>query len=498
MRHNFLKWAVISTLIIQTSGCGEPAQYSKPIDDLLTYCNKMDRFNGVFLAANRGQVLYTRSFGMANRELESPIGPNTIFDVGSSIKPLTATAVLILCERGQLSLETKLSSILAHFPYPAIEIRHLLSHTSGLPDYPHHPGFHAHIQARQEADSNHKVVNQDILDWLNGGQEPLITQPGESFEYCNLGYILLGMVIEKVTGSPFCDFIRNEILQPAEMNSSLMYDQLAKSAPEFRAVGYRMTTDRMSYTAVESAQWTGLLGDGGLYSTAGDMVRFLSAYFDGKFISDEMRTQALTPCRLSSGESAPYGYGWILRESGYENRPATVKHGGRWEGFLSAFVYEPETENAIVILTNDSMNPPTMREVEMAISHILNGREPDLPRFPIRDIVSQVLFTEGSNRALEVYAEMKSDYHYKFFFDEHQLNLLGYELMWEGKNQESLAILQFNQQEYPGSANVYDSLGDYYLAQRDTAMAIRQYQVALAIDSVHASTAAKLEELERR
>lgn len=469
---------------------------TEKIEALFDYVNNNYGFSGSILITHKNEIIFEKSYGFSNYDLKIENTSYKAFDVASSIKPLTALGILILYENNKLSLEDNLSNIFPGFPKVGIQIKHLLTHTSGLPDYTHNTEFSLYLDNVIKSDTSYEVSNIDLINYYTERNIKLSSIPGEKFSYCNAGYVILAAIIEKISGIPFYDFLRKEILYPASMSYSFLYDQMDSVNKEKIAIAYEKTMDGKGRKEVKSYHkkypGEGFKGDGGLYSTAIDLNKLLDALYNEKIISKETLKEATTGFKLKSGKKCPYGYGWIVRNDGYENRPFTIKHGGKWEGFLTAFACEPDNKNIIIILTNNSMFPPTIGDIEASISQILNNKKYDLPRFPIRDTIAHTILAEGIEEGIQLYKNLKRNSFNKFYFDMHQLNLLGYMLLWNNKKEEALEILKLNAEEYPDHWNSYDSLGDIYKEIGDFENAIIAYNKALVLNPERKQTKEKL------
>ena len=457
------------------------SQRLEAIESLMNYMAEYDDFSGTVLLSEKGKTVYEKAFGNANRELGIKNTMNTAFDAASSIKPLVAAGALKLCENGKMSLDDEFASSFPDFPYRGVKIKHLLSHTSGLPEYAHNPAFDAYMANKMKEDPRHQVSNEDLIDWLRVYHKPKF-EPGEKFAYCNANYVLLCSLIEKVSGLSFFAFIREYILKPADMTRSKLYDELGDYEPQDRAVGYDRTLEGNFAPFSSSGHIKGFLGDGGLYTTAGDLRKFLFAFLEGRIVSAKWRDMALTPFELNSGKSGLYGFGWIIRGEGYEGRPLTYKHGGRWEGFLNAFAYEPGSGHSIIVFSNTNIYPPTIGDLEKAFSYALSGNEPPLPRFPLAAAMGRILFRQGIGEAVASFQNLKTGSRPRYVVNENEMNYLALQLVWANKKNEALRILELNAKEFTESSNNYDSIGDIYLELGRPDKAREAYERALLID----------------
>lgn len=290
-----------------------------------------NQFMGSVLIAQSGYVLLNKGYGFANLEWKIPNSPTTKFRLGSLTKQFTAAAILLLEERNQLNTTDPVNKYLVDAP-PAwnnITIFNLLTHTSGIPNYTKFPDFVAMTTIA-------KTPEQQIELFRN---KPLEFQPGSNYEYCNSGYVLLGYLIEKISGLSYQDFIVKNIFKPLEMNDS-GYDSHSEIILH-RASGYEMTpngfrnTDYLDMSIPYAA--------GSLYSTTQDLFCWQEKLFEGNFISPQSLNKMIQPFKNT------YGLGVII-QSFYGHKAIT--HGGGINGFNTFMIYFPEDKLTIIVLAN--------------------------------------------------------------------------------------------------------------------------------------------------
>ncbi len=270
------------------------------------------------------QVVLTRAYGMANIEGAVANSPATIFRLASITKPFTAIAVLQLMESGKLTLDDPLSKYISDYPSAAtVRISHLLHHTAGIPDF-------------------------TPIDEVK--KRPLEFEPGTRLSYSNNGYLLLGHIIEKVSGQSWGDYLRDHIFLPLEMTHS-GFDRTVILPG--RATGYLLKDG--AYSAIPPSDARDAYSAGGLYSTVEDMVRWTQALTTSKVLRRETIEQAWTPGLLTDGRKTVYGFGWILTT--YRGL-REIGHGGDITGFNSYVAHYPDERLTIVVLSNAGMRPP--------------------------------------------------------------------------------------------------------------------------------------------
>jgi D-alanyl-D-alanine carboxypeptidase len=296
-----------------------------------------DRFSGAVLIGHRGRIVFQKAVGLANRELRTPSTLDTQFRNGSMNKMFTATAVMQLVEAGKLSLDDTVGKVMTGYPNAdvanKVTIRHLLGHTGGTGDF-FGPQF-----------TKNRLTLKTHADYVAmfGDRAPL-HEPGAEFRYSNYGMVLLGAIIERVSGQSYFDYVRTKVFEPAGMTST---GSRAETDPvPNRATGYMRRNDAWVPNA-DTLPWSGTAAGGG-YSTVGDFLRFAEALQSGKLISKAALAQMTTP-----GLNGQYGFGMALAASG---APRSFGHAGGAPGQNGDLRIFPESGYVIVALSN--LDPP--------------------------------------------------------------------------------------------------------------------------------------------
>jgi len=297
---------------------------------------KKDEFSGVVLVARKGKVLLQKAWGLANREAGTPVTLDTRFRLGSMNKMFTAVATLQLVEAGKLALDDPIGKYLPDYPNKdvasKVTVRHLLTHTGGTGDI-FGPDF-----------EKNRLTLREHGDYLKlYGARGLTHEPGAEHRYSNYGFVLLGALIEKVSGMSYYDYVRSRIFQPAGMSSTA---SLAETdAVPNRSIGY-MKDNGKWVPNTDTLPWRGTAAGGG-YSTAGDLLRFAQALESGKLISKASLAAATTPYKEQ------YGYGFGIREEGSLR---SYGHSGGAPGMNGELRIVPRLGYVVISLSN--LDPP--------------------------------------------------------------------------------------------------------------------------------------------
>ncbi len=284
-----------------------------------------------------GQVVKAKGYGFSNVELKVPVTPDTVFELASSTKPLLATAVLLLVQEGKLSLDQTISAYLDNSPeaWKDITIRHLLSHTSGIPDY----------LADLRHDFPYDAPASEIADFV--AKAPLKFSPREKWSYSNSGYVLLGMIVNRTTGQTYDKVLAQRMFAPLSMTSTRR--DSADEMVQNRASGYLWlgpaglrNGDYLKYMMTNH-------GDRGILSTVLDLAKWTSAISGNRMLSEDTKRLMWTPAKLSDGSSSEYGLGWFLDTiQGHRH----VYHPGGAPGSAAEISFYPDDRLTVILLAN--------------------------------------------------------------------------------------------------------------------------------------------------
>jgi len=358
---------------------------------------RADRINSVFsslvdgnspgmavLVSNHGRTLFERGYGVRDLRTLAKIDAQTDFRLASCTKQFTAMAVMLLIHDGRLQYDRKLTDLFPEFPAygRAITVRHLLTHTSGLPDY--EDLMDAAEKAGQSTwSATHQIQDREVLELLQRQTSGKFA-PGSSWSYSNSAYVLLGLIIAKVSGQPFGRFLQEGIFEPLRMRSTLVYVNAENEVPD-RAYGHTKT---LGFREDDQSATSATLGDGGVYSNVADMAKWDAALTKHTLLSQREMSAALIPVKLANGDQpkwpldpdddnlAPgkpvfYGFGWFLDP--WEGH-ARMWHFGSTVGFHSVIERFTADQLTIVILCNRTDLEPERLALQVA-AIVLGGKQ---------------------------------------------------------------------------------------------------------------------------
>lgn len=417
----------------------------------------MGWFSGVVVLAKDGQPFYQEAFGLADEARQIPNTLETKFRIGSINKDYTAVLVLQQMEKGQLSLDDKLAKFDLGFPSTIanqVSIRQLLNHTSGFGDI-FIPTYLDNIRDYKDID--------DILPLLRNA--PLAYEPGTDQRYSNYGYIVLGAILEKVTGKPFGQLLQENILSVIGADDT-HYDIAEKIEGEAQSYRYTLTGKKENYTA--NLEYP--TPDGGMYATADDLLRFFQAsFFDNSLISDQSKMLIVNDFEDAKGS-------W---EKVLNNPNDGIGLAGGGPGVSAMADIEWKDRLTIIVLANTDGN--IAEEIALRILRVYQGSNYRPVKLPATHFVYQLYQKKGKDFfADQLQKEMKEAGYGKL--NPSILNRIGYALLNEKNYEDAIAIFQANIGFFPEEANPYDSLGEAYLKAGEKDRALEYYQKALELD----------------
>lgn len=311
------------------------------IDSVLNFYHEQGILNGSVLVAEAGKVIYRKAFGYANMETKDTLILESNFRMASVSKQFTAMCIMILEEQGKLDYDDDFQKYLPELKYEGITIRHLLWHTSGIPDY---------IELMDELwDPNIYYVNDDVLKLMAKHLPEKDFEPGEKYEYSNTGYVLLASIVERLSGVSFKEFVQQNIFDRIGMSSSVIpigekeFEEMVN-----RTYGFDISDNEAGYIENEYNHYNAY-GDGGIYSNLDDLFRWNEALYTEKLVKHETLEEAFKPYVLNNGHVGNYGFGWFVRTI---DANKIVEHSGSWVGFRTHIFRDIINKHCVIVLTN--------------------------------------------------------------------------------------------------------------------------------------------------
>ena len=364
------------------------------IQNLARELNKKDSFNGAWLYAEKGEIVSKGALGFRDPENTLPIAEDTIFQLASVTKQFTAAAVMLARREGLLELDDEITKYFPEISYPGVTIRLLLTHTSGIPDYFDDADWFIKIWKEEKRVPG----NDEILRFLCETEAKPYFAPGEGMHYSNTGYNLLALLVERLSGVPYEDFLQKNIFEPTGMGSTRCCHIRRDGIPFENYARATVFEDGKYVADVDSAEdgdvvaFDGLNGDDYVYTNIFDMLRWDRALREGKVLTLEEQKLMYTPAKLNNGEDAVYdedeglgyGFGWFVGHD--EELGRIVSHSGGMPGvatWLERFIDE---DRMLVILTcRDFADVRAYLSFEKGLKSIARGKEPE-PVVAIEDI----------------------------------------------------------------------------------------------------------------
>lgn len=421
------------------------------IDSLVAAYQNLDIYSGVVLVTHKGEPLYHKAFGYANRENKLPNKLNTHFDIGSMNKTFTQVVIWQLMAEGKLKPEDKVAKYLSQLPYKMaskITIHQLLHHMSGVPNY--------HVPEYWDLPLEEKTIDKK-LEFIGRGE--LEFEPGTERSYSNAGYVILGAIIEAITDSSYQEVVDYRICKPLQLKDTYVYSK--KRVPN-SATGYFKNYKGQLRSNDFLQEPTS--PDGGFYATAADIQKFYQSYFyDNRLVPQSIRDSSAT-------------FAFYKEHS---HTGAAIPFAGGFEG-ANTVIYEVLRDSlSIVVFAN--MDEVVAEDLGAGILALSRGKKPKSPQLPAIQSVYQAFEKEGLAAVKANWKKLTQNFHPQDPKDL-ILNQLGYELIYEGKLSEAKELLELNAELFPEVPNCWDSLGEVLLLLERKDEAKMAYEKALALD----------------
>ncbi len=358
--------AAVLLMVLAFAAAAASAQVSSgQIDAIFASLKSSNAPGAAVVVLHHGQPVFRRGYGVTDLRTLNPIGPDTNFRLASFTKQFTAASIMLLARDGKLRYDERLTDFFPEFPEYGkdITVRHLLNHTSGLPDYEE---ILMKQHAGEDKDRIPQILDAGVLKLLEE-QKSARFPAGSKWEYSNSGYAVLAMIVEKVSGKPFGQFLHERIFAPLRMNSTLAYEKGKNEVPH-RAYGH--TKQKDGWHETDQSPTSAVLGDGGIYSSIDDLAKWDRALREHTLLSEVEMRPTLTPVQPTDGPAknldgakVSYGFGWFLDP--YQNHKR-MSHDGSTIGFRTTIQRFPEDQLTVIVLANRADLKPSALTLKVA------------------------------------------------------------------------------------------------------------------------------------
>ncbi len=461
------------------------------INNLLTELNYEKSFNGNILIAEKGKVLYEKSFGLADIENNEPLNANSIFNIASISKTITAVAILQLEEKELLNLNDDIKNYFPDFPYDNVTIKNLLTHTSGL----------YRIQSkliRKQIDQK-GLTNNEVLEVYKRVFPKAYFPSGTNYTYANTNYILLALIVEEVSGKPYEIYIDENIFQKAGMNHTFLKEKRIPSELKNEAVTYYRKPKWLSKKMIdvktidndmaEIKTFENNYGESAIYTTARDLLNYHKALQNGTLLNSKSLVKMYTPYKLSNGkeytiDSNPNypshsGLSWGIAKNNSTGQ--IVYHAGGFRGGRHFFIRNTTTDQCVIMLTNNGLTDVNTFTAPM---RILNNQTYKIDKKSLPKLFSSEYVNKGFDAAIKKYRELENDDNYIQFIDW-DFEEIGEELMQKNDYESAIELYKIYTSKYPKDEFSWSLLGDAYYANKDANKALENYQKSLRVNPEH-------------
>ena len=461
------KWSFF-ILVLLTAVLSQAQTRLEKLDELVAFCQENHRFNGNILVAEKGAIIYSRSIGMADFQKGQALDANTSFCLGSISKQFTAFAIMLLKDQGKLEYSTRVGQIFPELPkymHP-ITMKNLMQHTSGL--------------RRTHYGEPDGLTNEDIFqNFLKTEGDSLLFSPGTDLRYSNSGFMLLAMIVERVSGQSYESFLNEYVWQPLGMTNTFVMSEANYDRPN-RAIGFDGFGHKSDFNVLT-------YGSNGVYASAEDLFRWSQSLSNDLVMDFENKSEAWIPAKSLSGEflhdhiredSWHYGFGLAIYKDPFSG---VIGHSGAFGGFYNLIMKDLKYDREVIILSNNGRILPLI-ETGKAMQNILREESYLNPKISI-DLALRKTYYDDIDNGIQYYHQLKEEHPTEYKFNnEWELNRLGYALIADERYADAVKILQLLVSEFPDRPNPYDSLGEAYYLNGQYQLSLESYESALRID----------------
>jgi CubicO group peptidase (beta-lactamase class C family) len=370
------KWTPLFLIILFACNQKENTNpVTAQLDEFFSGQQKYYRFNGNVLVADKGEIIFQKSYGYANFDNQRLLNDSSVFELASVSKQFTATAILILKDKGKLNLSDSLRQYFPELPYSNITIWNMLTHTSGLPDY-----FWGMME---KWDKSKIAFNNDMIALLAKEKPPVSFAPGTKWEYSNTAYAILASIVEKTSGQTFTAFLAENIFQPLGMRHTRIYNtrRSLKDTIANYAYGFDYNDSLKKYFMPDSVADTkfvifmdGIQGDGVVNSTTGDLLKWDRAVKNHTLLKEQTQNEMTKgQSVVDTARNYQYGFGLFLEKKEEGN---IISHSGGWPGYHTYLARNEDKDQTYVVLSNNSSNSSALGN---SLLQIMAGKEVVMP-----------------------------------------------------------------------------------------------------------------------
>jgi CubicO group peptidase (beta-lactamase class C family) len=456
------------------------------LNNFFSTLSEKNLFNGSVLISKSDKIIFSNNYGFSNIEKKEKLNKHSQFPIASVTKTFTATAILQLQQKGNLNIKEPVQKYLPDFPYSNITIKQLLNNTSGLAQ--EYTLFDTIIKEQPE-----KIIsNQDIIPTFIRFETPLSFSPGSKWEYNNVNFCLAALIIEKLSGMRYKDYIEKNIFRPAKMKDSFVpINRKIKTKnqvelytyPNFYSINLvNKNTLKENFLIVEKSNF---YGNGGIVSTVLDLEKYRKALFSNKILNKKELNEALTATKLNDGKTASfdidgkeasYGLGWAMYTD--ESDGKIVFHDGFITGLTSILAYNMKKDQSIIMLSNSAS---FIFPISIAVLNLINNKSYKIPVQNLSRIYGSFVESDNKEEASELIQEYLKNRN-SYDASERDFNRVGYQFLRLQKCDHSLQVFNSATLIFPTSWNIFDSYGEALHQCGKKEEAIKMYQKSLELN----------------
>jgi CubicO group peptidase (beta-lactamase class C family) len=475
--------------------------FGQELNNFFSRLSEKNLFNGDVLISKSGKTIFYNHYGFSDFEKKDKLNDQSQFPIASITKTFTSTAILQLQQKGKLNINDPVQNYLSDFPYPNISIKQLLNNTSGLAQ--EYTLFDIIIKEQPE-----KIIsNQDIIPTFIRFKTPLSFSPGSKWEYNNVNFCLAALIIEKLSGISYRDYMEKNIFGPAKMKDSFVpINRKVKASnqvelyiyPNFYSTNLvNKNTLKETFLIVEKSNF---YGNGGIVSTVLDLEKYRKALFSNTILGKKELNEALMPTKLNDGKivsydidgkEASYGLGWAMYID--ESDGKIVFHDGLITGLTSILAYNMKKNQSVIMLSNSASS---IFPISNAILNLINNKPYKIPSQNLSRIYGNLVengSTEKSNELIKEYMKNTGNYD----ASERDFNRLGYQFLRLQKCDNAIQVFSSAALIFPTSWNIFDSYGEALYQCGKKEETLKMYQKSIELNPENENGKQKLLKIEK-